>query len=133
VTIEPSALLFAACLLLFASGCPSAAQQAGIYLEQSGMPPELKQDFECFAVNCSKCHGLSRALNASIVSTEHWDRYVARMARNPGSGISPAEAPSILRFLHWHTRQRTQRMAEASSPPSAPAAPPMPAVSEVKP
>jgi hypothetical protein len=73
------------------------------------VPSELAGDFECFAVHCSKCHSLSRPLNAPITSVEHWDRYVARMARTPGSGISHKDAPSILRFLHWHTEERVAR------------------------
>ncbi|MFT3925849.1 MAG: hypothetical protein QM778_25120 [Myxococcales bacterium] len=107
MTIEPLApLLLGLCLSCV--GCTTPAQQASVYLEQTKIPPELKLDFECFAVNCSKCHQLARALNAPITRVEHWNRYVARMARTPGSGISPAEAPSILRFLHWHTQERVR-------------------------
>lgn len=107
MTIEPLSWVVLM-LLLWCVGCTTPAEQASIYLEKTRVPAELKPDFECFAVHCSKCHQLSRALNAHITSVEHWDRYVARMKRTPGSGISPREAPSILRFLHWHTEARNR-------------------------
>jgi hypothetical protein len=107
MTIEPLSWVLMGVLVLCV-GCTSPAQQASIHLAETRVPPELKRDFECFAVHCSKCHQLSRALNAHITSVEHWNRYVARMARTTGSGISPKEAPSILRFLHWHTETRNQ-------------------------
>lgn len=108
MTIEALSLPLVSLLLLCLGGCTSPTQQASVHMERLRVPAELKLDFECFAVNCSKCHQLSRALSAHITSVEHWNRYVARMARTPGSGISPKEAPSILRFLHWHTQVRVQ-------------------------
>src|SRR6476620_5536733 len=98
MTIEPLSLAPVTLLLECSSGCTSTTQHASVHMDGEHIPAELKVDFECFAVNCSKCHQLSRALNAHITSVEHWNRYVARMARTPGSGISPKEAPSILRF-----------------------------------
>jgi hypothetical protein len=115
VTTDPLALLLAGIVLLY-TGCTTSAQHASVYIEDVQVPAELKRDFECFAVNCSKCHQLARALNAPITSREHWNRYVARMARTPGSGISPAEAPSILRFLHWHTEQQLASGAQEAKP-----------------
>jgi hypothetical protein len=111
MTTEAALLLLLGlfCASVGAGACTSAVQQASVYLEENRVPAELRGDFECFAINCSKCHSLSRPLNAPIDSFEHWDRYVARMARTPGSGISAQEAPSILRFLHWHTQQRVAR------------------------
>jgi len=122
MTIEP-VTWFVMGVLLWCVGCTTPAEQAGVYLEKARVPAELAPDFECFAVHCSKCHQLSRALNAPITSAEHWNRYVARMARTPGSGISPKEAPSILRFLHWHTEMRNrEELAKAHpSETSAPA------------
>jgi hypothetical protein len=76
------------------------------------LPKERLADFREFANNCSKCHGLERALNAHVTSTKHWDLYVARMMRTPGSGISPREAPGILSFLHYHTERRNHETGD---------------------
>ena len=90
-------------LVLAALGCPSPAAQGTIYIDTNRVPAELRPDYESFAVNCSKCHSLSRALNAPVTNVEHWDLYVAKMMRTAGSAISPQEAPKILRFLYWYT------------------------------
>jgi hypothetical protein len=114
MTTEPS---LHACLLglslLFGVGCRAALQRSGGLFDTSRIPAEIRKDYPVFAANCSKCHDLSRALNAPIHDVEHWNRYVARMARTPGSGISPAESPHILSFLHWYTRDRVARAEQA--------------------
>jgi hypothetical protein len=106
VTTELRKGLLAAALLVLAlgAGCPSPAAQGTIYIDTSRVPAALRPDYESFAVNCSKCHQLSRALNAPVTNVDHWDLYVARMMRTAGSAISPQEAPKILRFLHWYTQ-----------------------------
>jgi hypothetical protein len=112
VTTRPPYLASACVLFALLVACQTAGQQASVHMHGVTVPPELRQDFETFAVNCSKCHSVARALTAPIDDVEHWNRYVARMARTSGSGISPREAPSILRFLHWHTKQRIARREE---------------------
>src|SRR5262245_46197036 len=89
--------------LVLAASCASPAAQGNIYIDTSRVPAALRADYESFAVNCSKCHQLSRALNAPVTNVEHWDIYVAKMMRTAGSAISPQEAPKIIRFLHWYT------------------------------
>ena len=106
-------------LLLWAVGC---GNQGG-RVTQTSLPPDLRADYETFTRNCGKCHSLARALNAPIRDVKQWDVYVAKMMRTPGSGISGREAPGILRFLYYHTRQRNQRREErerASVEPSTP-------------
>ena len=67
------------------------------------LPGELKVPYESFAFHCSRCHTLARPLTAHIESNDHWDRYVARMRRMPGSGIGPEDETLILRFLYHYT------------------------------
>lgn len=74
-----------------------------IYIDMQKIPMELRDEYASFATNCSKCHSLSRALNAPVTDPQHWDLYVAKMMRTAGSSISPKEKPVILRFLHWYT------------------------------
>ena len=83
-------------------GCAEVA--AGIPAEQ--IPPDLRDDYQVFAVRCSKCHSLSRPLQSGITDDRHWASYIARMRLQPGSGITADDTPKILRFLSFHSRQR---------------------------
>jgi hypothetical protein len=56
-----------------------------------------------FAQKCSKCHSLARPLESGITDDEFWKAYVARMRRQPSSGISQSDEPPILRFLHYYS------------------------------
>ena len=77
---------------------------AGVPPEQ--VPPDLRADYQVFAVRCSKCHSLSRPLQSGITDDRHWASYIARMRLQPGSGITADDAPRILRFLSYYSRQR---------------------------
>lgn len=75
-------------------------------LDESYLPKEVRVDYAVFAENCSKCHALSRSLYSGIDDDEWWIRYVARMRRQPTSGISPEEAVIILRFLRYFSAEQ---------------------------
>lgn len=114
-------------LLLGSCGSPSN-QASTVYVDKNQVPAELRDDYASFSVNCSKCHSLARAFNAHVTETAHWDLYVARMVRTPGSSISQEEVPGILRFLYWYTEsydrhtsfaKKTSDAAEATQQPSA--------------
>ncbi len=68
-------------------------------------PPPVQAAYKVFAVKCSRCHTLSRPLNAAIYHYAHWANYVTRMRRHSGSGISPADAEEILVFLKYYADQ----------------------------
>lgn len=72
--------------------------------EVETLPPEVRASYSIFAARCSRCHTLSRPLGAGIADPEHWERYVARMRRMPGAGISGPDAEQILVFLIHHAR-----------------------------
>jgi len=61
-------------------------------------PEAQRENFGVFGVRCSKCHTLDKPLNAHL-SQEGWKRYVGKMIRRPGSGISEQSAEKILQFL----------------------------------
>ena len=67
------------------------------------LPSEVRTAYHVFASHCSRCHTIARPLNAYVRRVEHWNRYVHRMMRQPGSGINPREAKVILTFLHYYT------------------------------
>jgi hypothetical protein len=115
VLTEPSfgmGLVIVRIVLLSATACtasqppPRASFQPGI----GDVPKELQSDYESFAVNCSKCHHIDRALAAPVTDVLHWDIYVAKMMRTAGSAISADERPHILRFLYWYTERKNARL-----------------------
>jgi hypothetical protein len=112
--------------LLLAAGCGGSSQatpSGNLRTNLGDIPPDMRSDYESFASNCSKCHGLERALAAPVTDNRHWDVYVAKMMRTAGSAINASEAPHILRFLYWYTDQRKPGGSNApeSGNPSAPA------------
>jgi hypothetical protein len=102
-----------------AAGCPSALDRTE-GLDPSAVPPEQQSDYAIFAQRCSKCHSLARPLNSGITDDGYWRMYVAKMRRQPGSGITEADTVPILRFLHWYS-------VSQSPPPPTPAPTPTPA------
>jgi hypothetical protein len=83
-----------------------AAQRRSDGLDVSHYPPEIQQAYQVFAFRCSRCHSLARPLNAQVTDNQHWVEYVARMRRQPGSGISRSNARVILKFLFYYTAHR---------------------------
>lgn len=81
------------------AGCGAGAGEG---IRASEIPPSLTEEYALFSQRCSKCHSLARALASDDKSDQFWQRYVTRMRRQPASGISVAEEPPILRFLHWY-------------------------------
>jgi hypothetical protein len=71
--------------------------------------PEARADFDTFALRCSKCHSLARPLNSGIDDDEYWKIYVAKMRRQPGSGISLNDAEATLRFLHFYAAEQRRK------------------------
>jgi hypothetical protein len=62
-------------------------------------PPDIVAACELGAVRCSRCHPIDRVLLARVESPRHWALYVARMRRQPRSGISEEDARAITRCL----------------------------------
>lgn len=61
--------------------------------------------YKLFRKRCSKCHTLARPINTTLTPTK-WQEYVKRMMNKPGSGIKPAEAREIWKFLVYDTYRR---------------------------
>ena len=67
----------------------------------SSYPPEIQEGYKVFSVRCSKCHTLARPVNAEYALPEEWSRYVKRMMRKPGSGISKKDGKKIYDPRGW--------------------------------
>jgi hypothetical protein len=87
--------------------CASAGTGDG--LDVATLPPDVQGDYAIFAQRCSKCHSLSRPLQSGITEDAFWVAYVAKMRRQPSSGISRADATPILRFLHYYSAKQSGR------------------------
>jgi hypothetical protein len=97
--------------------------------ESEALSASASADYALFALRCSKCHSLSRPLNSGIDRDDYWRLYVAKMRRQPGSGITEEDTVAILRFLHLYSieqrRKKEQRLGvEPSPPPPPPQEPP---------
>jgi hypothetical protein len=114
----------AALVIVTASAC-----HRGEGLDPSKLPENIRADYDVFAHRCSKCHSLARPLTANITDDEQWVRYVNRMRRQPGSGISYTDQEAILRFLRYYAADLRRIQAEKNGGPPAPPppAPPPPA------
>jgi hypothetical protein len=82
-------------------------------LDPATMPDGVRPDYAVFAERCSKCHSLARPLTSGIDDDDYWVSYVARMRRQPASGISEDDAAIILRFLHYFSLEEKRKKGEA--------------------
>ena len=112
--------LLALILLLFLAACVTgrSARRGGLPDERvASFPAEVQDSYRLFAAKCSRCHTLSRPLDANITEHEHWDAYVSRMRHHAGSGISKADAEEILVFLYFYADQKAAADRNDGLPP----------------
>lgn len=67
-------------------------------IDPATLPESQRENYEIFRVRCSKCHTTDKPYNVHL-SPEAWKRYVGKMMRRPGSGISAANGEKIVEFL----------------------------------
>ena len=81
------------------------ADQGQNYVDVTGYPPKMREYYELFANRCSRCHTLARPIN-SVFTVEEWRKYVQKMMRKPGSGLTPKTAGQITEFLIYDSKVR---------------------------
>lgn len=81
-------------------------------IDVSKYPQGIKDNYEVFSQKCTQCHKLSRPINCDYALPDEWSRYVKRMMRKPGSGISTAEAKQIWEFLVYDSSVRKKAMLD---------------------
>lgn len=81
-------------------------------IDVSGYPAEMQEKYEVFVARCAKCHTLARPINSDYALPDEWSRYVKRMMRKPGSGISPKEGKQIYEFLAYDSSVRKKELIE---------------------
>jgi hypothetical protein len=120
--------LFAAVAVIAGLSSALAGCSRGMAVEPQpdALSSEAAADYTLFSWRCSKCHSISRPLNSGIDSDEYWRLYVAKMRRQPGSGISAEDSVAILRFLHRYSieQRRKKELRLGVSPPEPDASSP---------
>jgi len=82
-------------------------------IDISKYPAALKDNYDLFSQKCTQCHKLSRPINSDYCLPSEWSRYVKRMMRKPGSGISGSEAKQIYEFLAYDSSVRKKAAVDA--------------------
>jgi hypothetical protein len=104
-------------ILAVLGGCSSLLAHSE-ELDVAALPESVRPDYAVFAQRCSKCHSLARPLTSGIEDDDYWVMYVARMRRQPESGISEDDTVVILRFLHYFSIEQKKKKGQASPAPS---------------
>ena len=78
------------------------------FIDVSTYPPEMQENYKLFERKCSRCHTLARPINSEFTG-ETWRRYVYKMMRKPGSGLTPKTAEPIIQFLIYDSEVRTKK------------------------
>jgi cytochrome c5 len=81
-------------------------------IDVSKYPKEMQENYKIFTKTCSKCHSLARPINSNYALPDEWERYIKRMKRKPGSGISSSNAKAIYEFLVYDSQLRKKELYE---------------------
>lgn len=74
----------------------------------SRLPREQQPRYQLFATKCGRCHGLERALDSGFTAAE-WKKYLKRMDRHSGAGITGSQSTEIREFLDFWARRSERR------------------------
>src|ERR1039458_6146415 len=87
-------------------------EKGPVTIDVSKYPDGVKRNYEVFSSKCSQCHKLSRPINSDYALPEEWSRYIKRMMRKPGSGISAGDGKKIYDFLAYDSSVRKKKMLD---------------------
>jgi len=79
-------------------------------VDVAAYPADMQTKYKVFLARCSKCHTAARAINSDFVLEDEWERYIKRMMRKPGSGISSGDARQIFEFLSYDSKIRKKAL-----------------------
>ncbi len=82
-----------------------AADQGDNFIDVSNYPQEMQTLYNVFTRRCSKCHTVARPINSDF-TPEEWKKYVQKMMRKAGSGLTPKTADQITKFLIYDSQHR---------------------------
>ena len=96
--------VFVAVIALACSGGQMQLRSEDV--DTTTMPPDVLASYRVFQRRCSKCHALARVYDSGIIDDDFWVRYVARMRRQPGSGITKNDEAVVLHYLYYYSAQK---------------------------
>ncbi len=90
-------------------------------IDVSKYPVDIQSSYKVFASKCTKCHTLARPINCEFALDDEWERYIKRMMRKPGSGVTAENGKAIFEFLAYDSKIRKKalydkKMASAPKP-----------------
>ena len=97
--------------MIFALRAPQAtpktypADKGPNFIDVTTYSPKMQESYELFARKCSRCHTVARPINSDFAPDE-WRKYVHKMMRKPGSGLTPKTAEEIIKFLIYDSEHR---------------------------
>ncbi|MYC78565.1 hypothetical protein F4X10_22605 [Candidatus Poribacteria bacterium] len=84
------------------------ADQGPNFINVSTYSPKMQEAYELFTRKCSRCHTVARPINSTFAAAE-WRKYVYKMMRKPGSGLTPKTAEEIIKFLIYDSEHREKK------------------------
>jgi hypothetical protein len=78
------------------------------FIDVTTYSPEMQETYELFTRKCSRCHTVARPINSTF-APEEWRKYVYKMMRKPGSGLTPKTAEKIIKFLIYDSKRREKK------------------------
>ena len=97
--------------MIFALRAPRTAAKTYLadkgpnYIDVSEYPQKMQTLYELFTRKCSRCHTVARPINSTF-TPEEWRKYVRKMMRKPGSGLTPKTSEQIIEFLIYDAQHR---------------------------
>ena len=77
------------------------------FIDVTAYPPKMQEAYELFARKCSRCHTVARPINSTFTS-EEWRKYVYKMMKKPGSGLTQKTTEQIIEFLVYDSKHRVK-------------------------
>ncbi|MDE0015455.1 MAG: hypothetical protein OXU51_04655 [Candidatus Poribacteria bacterium] len=78
------------------------------FIDVTAYPAKMQEAYKLFTNKCSRCHTVARPINSTFMP-EEWRKYVYKMMRKPGSGLTPKTAEEIIRFLIYDEQHRERK------------------------
>lgn len=98
--------LLAAIAMWAGAACGSTGKEVPARRLMEGMNRQdaaITDACELTARRCTACHDIDRVLDATPSHPDQWERYIDRMRRMRGSGISASDGDVILRCLVYRS------------------------------
>ena len=107
-------ILLVGVAMIYALRVPNArpkvylADKGPNFIDVTAYLPKMQEAYDLFTRKCSRCHTVARPINSTFAA-EEWRKYVYKMMRKPGSGLTPRTAEKIIEFLVYDAQHRDKK------------------------